>query len=241
MWLSSRQTRGGSVSRSKCRCFAERARRSVLVDVAGVVDDQAGIGFAVGSVAECRPSPAGRCRGTQHQDRLAVAVLVLHELERRGRRRRASRCASPSGRTTASNSTDGVASIGASTSIGSRAAVATAPSAARRSAAPHRPRPDGRRAPLRASPSTPSATRMRRAACGCCRRRGARTATAPATWSLPASRRVCSTFGIGAGISACRARRPPPRPAPARRSSGRTPSARGSPASAPSTARSGRR
>ena len=42
-------------------------------------------------------------------------------------------------------------------------------------------------------------------------------------------------------LAHARARRRPPRPAPARRSSGPTPSARGPPASAPATARSGRR
>ena len=189
--------------------------------------------------------PAARSRpgaGAERQDRLAVAILVLHEFQRRpvrGERATA---------VVAVRDDDGVEEHrrrrldGASTSSG------IAGSAAR----PHRARADeprhracGRQALARGRERlrrrTPSATRMATRRGRCCRRRVARTATATATSVTSGVTSSRATFGIGAGTSRSRDPSPPPRPAPARRSSAPTPSARGSPASAPATARSGRR
>ena len=113
-----RQTRGGSVCRSKCRCLAIAAMNGC-------------------AAASPRPSsfstpgsspPSGEQRGNarrveqlragaEREDRLAVAVLVLDELERvAGIGERATALAPP-GTTTASNSTEGAVSSVTSTSI----------------------------------------------------------------------------------------------------------------------------
>ena len=181
--------------------------------------------------------------GAEHQDRLAVAVLVLEELERPAIGGQASTAASPSGSTTASNSTDGAASTRTSTSIGS-------PLGRRRPAPSARP-DEARHRPVRGQPRAKRAQRLAVDAVGDQDRDAARADAAVAGPGEQRQRRrrrhfrrhlPFSAFGIGCRqLRACRA---PPRrlrPAPARRSSGPTPSARGSPASAPATARSGTR
>ena len=160
-----------------------------------------GIRLAVG---ERRDDPARveQLRaGAERQDRLAVAVLVLDEFERPAVRPKRVDGLAPSGRTTASYSTDGAASRLTSTSIASPDVGCTDPSvvdtnrghgalAVRRSATA-----------TSASPSHPSATRIatRRVRMPPSPGR-ANSDSAGETVTSGVTSRV-TTFGIGAGIS----------------------------------------
>ena len=209
-------TAGGSVSRAGCRCIATASmnHRSAPRRVGAIARRQPGIGIAV------QPANAGlveqRPRGAEREDGLAVAVLVLDELDRVAVAPPAlRRPSSPSGSTSASNSTDGRVL---------QRRVGLDRLAARRS------RRGPRRGPTRrgTAPSASSAacmrgdaTRRRRrrrpgsrpCACGCRRRRAAPSATARATASPPASAGVCAARAAAARAAPCPGPRPPSRPA----------------------------
>ena len=181
--------------------------------------------------------------GPESEDRLAVPVLILQELQRPAvggqalngvrhrpaapRRRTGPTAPPPWSRRPRSDLRS------PTRPLPSRAPTnrGTAPAAVRRSASA-----------LSASPSTPSATRMAT--------RRARTLPSPGRANNDSAGDLCyfrrhllleHLRHRRRHLPHARGPRPPPRPAPARRSSARRPSVPAPPASAPATARTGRR